>query len=70
MVVLRDKSRNEVVHVVIKFLKTEYQILCIQTKVQVFKSHLIRYFVAQNEVKADYAEIAIKSMKNLQVLYI
>ena len=33
-------------------------------KVQnLFKSHLIRHFVTQNEVKVNYAEIAIKTIK-------
>ena len=69
---LRDKSGNEVVRGFTKIFKervpevvrsdkgTEF----LGHKVQnLFKSHLIRHFVTQNEVKANYAERAIKTIK-------
>ena len=68
---LRDKSGNEVVRAFTKISKervpevvrsdkgTEF----LGHKVQnLFKSHLIRHFVTQNEVKANYAERAIKTI--------
>ena len=40
-------------------------------KVQnLFKSHLIRHFVTQNEVKANYAERAIKNIKAKMYKYL
>ena len=69
---LKDKSGNEVVHAFTKICKervpevvpsdkgTEF----LGHKVQnLFKSHLIHHFVTQNEVKAKYAERAIKTIK-------
>ena len=69
---LKDKSGKEVVRALTKIFKeripdtvrsdkgTEF----LGYKVQhVFKSHSIRHFVTQNEVKANYAERAIKTIK-------
>ena len=69
---LKDKSGNEVVCAFTKIFKervpevvrsdkgTEF----LGQKVQnLFKSHFIRHFVTQNEVKANYAEWAIKTIK-------
>ena len=69
---LRDKSGNEVVHALSKiFMERVPETVCsdkrtefLGHKVQsLFKSHLIRHFVTQNEVKANYAERAIKAIK-------
>ena len=69
---LRDKSRNEVVCVLSKISKERLpETVCsdrdtefLGHKVQsLFKSNLICHFVTQNEVKTNYAERAIKTIK-------
>ena len=69
---LTDKSGNEVVRALSKiFMERVPETVCsdkgkefLGHKVQsLFKSHLIRNFVTQNEVKANYAERAIKTIR-------
>ena len=76
MVPLRDKSRNEVVCAVSKiFMERVPESVhsdkgFLGYKIQsLFKSHLTGHFATQNEVKANYAERAIKTIKGKMYKY-